>query len=596
MTVFLDVDTPELEGLIIRGQLIFQGNISDLILSANWIYVEGPDGLLQVGSATDPRMTAGAIHLLNDPNVPIDPASHFPVGTDAGIISALEDHGLLIVDGGKLHLFGAPRSHSWLELQSTAAKDASTCVVNPNGGSLDWVAGDRVVLASTDFDWTQAEEFELTAVNGSTLTLSGALQNEHFGSMVYATGKSGNASWGVPEFGEVGLLNRNVVVTTRLKSGANWIEGDGTFGHVMLMRTGLGSTAPVGQFQWTELHHLGISNALGRYPIHYHYGDAQNPTQSTNSFVKFSSLHDCFHRWITLHNQRDIVLEGNVGYLTEGHGYYMEEYGTRECTVLDNLGIGTKENEAEPFPATFWFENPKLLVQGNHAAGSDGSGMWLEPQLGESWQHSNPAVSCFCDNVAHSNETWGIIQDAKPEAFYNLASDPPAFSGLVAWKNRRHGIWIRSLGRIRVSGCKMADNRAGMYPASEGLQTAGPFQAGPPPGTALIRVDDCLFLGETANKGKYPGINQGGAGTYHEERAALPAAEGPEFRRARRRLGYPCWSGDIRRPDRAQGLPLRQLRGSDHAQSAVGHDDGGPQVGRDHASGLRLQLRRAVPE
>ena len=42
-----------------------------------------------------------------------------------------------------------------------------------------WNVGDDIVIASTDFDFEQAERFKIVAVNGKEITISGDLSN-HF--------------------------------------------------------------------------------------------------------------------------------------------------------------------------------------------------------------------------------------------------------------------------------------------------------------------------------------------------------------------------------------------------------------------------------
>ena len=41
--------------------------------------------------------------------------------------------------------------------------------------SSSWKKGDEVVVASTDFDWSQAEVFEVEEVNGKTVKVKGKL-------------------------------------------------------------------------------------------------------------------------------------------------------------------------------------------------------------------------------------------------------------------------------------------------------------------------------------------------------------------------------------------------------------------------------------
>ncbi|NAV69359.1 hypothetical protein FGF93_25280, partial [Salmonella sp. zj-f50] len=69
---------------------------------------------------------------------------------------------------------------------------------------------------------------------------------------------------GVPEYAEVGLLSRNIVVRSDEKAkdpaSASYQKG----GHVMIMA---GSQA---RFNWVEFRNMGQKSTFGRYPVHFH--------------------------------------------------------------------------------------------------------------------------------------------------------------------------------------------------------------------------------------------------------------------------------------------------------------------------------------
>src|SRR5207253_116830 len=108
------------------------------------------------------------------------------------------DRGIMLL-GGTLSLHGNRSSNTWTKLAHTArAGSSSIQVLNAAG----WRKGDRVVLASTDYNPRQAEERTVTAVSGNALTLDKPLTYMHFGEVTY----------GVDERGEVGLLSRNIKI------------------------------------------------------------------------------------------------------------------------------------------------------------------------------------------------------------------------------------------------------------------------------------------------------------------------------------------------------------------------------------------------
>lgn len=69
------------------------------------------------------------------------------------------------VRNGQLEMHGKPRSHVWSQLYQTADAGATSIVLNISGSSdFDWAVGDKIVISSTDFDGTHAEERVITSV------------------------------------------------------------------------------------------------------------------------------------------------------------------------------------------------------------------------------------------------------------------------------------------------------------------------------------------------------------------------------------------------------------------------------------------------
>ena len=65
-----------------------------------------------------------------------------------------------------------------------------------------WSSGDKLVLASTDFDLDQAEVVTVQNCQAMTCRVSGKIQFPHFGEI----------DSGVDMRGEVGLLSRNIII------------------------------------------------------------------------------------------------------------------------------------------------------------------------------------------------------------------------------------------------------------------------------------------------------------------------------------------------------------------------------------------------
>lgn len=475
-TVLLDVSPPRLGSVTIpAGSALVFDDGADRELRTDWIMVHG--GRLEIGTEARPFTHRATITL-----------------TDARPGENVMDMGdkfIGLMMGGTLELHGQPRL-SWTRLAATARAGASTVTLQE---APNWKGGDTIVLASTDFDHTQAETAVVAGVSGQTVTLTAPLKNGHYGEVHTFAGRS------LSERGEVGLLSRNVTIQGE---GASSAGGFG--GHVMVMD---GSRARVENVQLTRMGQLGVNR---RYPLHFHMlGDA------STSYVRNNSLHGLFNRCVTVHGTRNLVLRGNVASGTVGHCFFLED-GAEVGNVLENnLGLGTRSAAAGqavlpsdrgvPGAATFWITNPDNTLSGNVAAGGDGTGFWYGlPQnpTGLSASASvwprRTALRLFKDNVAHSYVERGLNVDDGPrpdgtletvyhEAHVNPADEKSAsvttvFENFTAYKNRSHGVWLRGRNHV-LKNATLADNGVGATFASEGTTFSGG-----------------LVVGETANVGQ----------------------------------------------------------------------------------------------
>jgi hypothetical protein len=70
-----------------------------------------------------------------------------------------------------------------------------------------WRAGDQIVIASTDFDWTQAETFTIESADDTIINMKGDCQYTHYGEIYDGM---------VDMRAEVGLLTRYIFNTRGL--------------------------------------------------------------------------------------------------------------------------------------------------------------------------------------------------------------------------------------------------------------------------------------------------------------------------------------------------------------------------------------------
>src|SRR5579862_2736359 len=268
--VLLDVSPPPLGGLQIKGKLSFSDK-ADIVLTTESILVRGE---LEIGTEPKPHTRKATITLTN--NTP---------GNDRGIVIA----------GGTLNLHG-DRTNSWTKLAGTAQAGSDRIeVLNARG----WRKGDVIVLASTDFDSTQAEKRTIAGIHGNAITLDQPLKYMHFGKITF----------GVDERGEVGLLTRNILIQASPDAERTYFGG-----HIMAMT---GSKMYV---SGVELNRMGQNMHLARYPIHFHIlGEGQG------QYIENSSIHDTYSRCVTVHGTNNVRVENNVTYNTVGHCFFLED-------------------------------------------------------------------------------------------------------------------------------------------------------------------------------------------------------------------------------------------------------------------------------
>jgi cell migration-inducing and hyaluronan-binding protein len=493
--VLLDVSPPSLGGLRIEGKLSFSDK-ADIELTTESIIVHGE---LEIGTEAKSHTRKATINLTD--NVP---------GNDRGIMIA----------GGTLNLHG-DRTNSWTKLAGTAkAGSARIEVLNASG----WRKGDVIVLASTDFDSTQAEKRTIAAIAGNVITLDQPLKYMHFGKITF----------GVDERGEVGLLTRNILIQASDDAERSYFGG-----HIMAMA---GSKMYV---SGVELNRMGQNMHLARYPIHWHLVG-----EGRGQYIENSAIHDTYSRCVTVHGTNNVRVENNVTYNTVGHCFFLEDGVETGNQFIHNLGMMTKchpdgkpcvPTNLGPFgseggknfdvagqstkdvlipsdntASTFWITNPDNIYRDNVAAGSEATGFWFAlPQhptgafegtdVSKATWPRRMRVREFKGNTAHSNFD-GFMSDRGPQpdghfrtgGHIALANPADANSPIVetviedftAYKNRNSGMWTR--GEMDLyKNLKLADNAIG-YTHASGNFGRSAFTS---------RVVDSLFVGETENIG-----------------------------------------------------------------------------------------------
>jgi hypothetical protein len=326
----------------------------------------------------------------------------------------------LVASGGRMDIFGAAMSRTWVKLGATAkSNDATLTLAEPVTG---WRVGDKLIVVTTAFpdffvkdkpglegavkDRSETEQRTITSIEGAKVTLDAPLQHEH---VVINNGEFA---------GEVANLSRNVIIESA--------DPKGVRGHTMYHRGSTGSIA------YAEFRHLGKAGALGRYPIHFHQvGDSMR-----GSSVIGASVWDSANRWVTIHGTDYLVVRDVVGYQSIGHGFFCED-GTEVYNVFDrNLAVQAMLGEKLPQQVLafdkndgggFWWANSLNSFTGNVAAECDQHGFRYEVIAKNAQFAFDPMLKIrqgdgskkdvdvrtlpfirFDDNEAHSQRRFGL--------------------------------------------------------------------------------------------------------------------------------------------------------------------------------------------
>ncbi|MCK6447726.1 MAG: G8 domain-containing protein [Planctomycetes bacterium] len=451
--IWLDVTPPPLGGVTIDGTLTFA--CADLELVADRVEVRGE---LQVGSAAHPFHRRATVTLTDD------------------FGCATERRSLVVTDGGTLRLVGEARATSWTKLAQHAPAGASRLVLDELVG---WRVGDRVVIASSDFDPGQTEVRTVVAAHDTVLDLDRPVTFLHFGEHV-AANVDGH---GVDERAEIGLLSRAIVVRGTPELDA---QGRTVSGAVLARGT---TVAPKLEIAWTAFQDLGDEGVAGRHAL---FVDALG--DAPGSYVRGSTFERSKNRAVEIAATRFFELSDNVVHDTLGHALHVADDAVRGVAWRRNLVVRTRAARSgfatEPSdlaPAAFFLRHPDFVCEDNVAAGSDAYGFELAVQNGEPTPQK-----WFARNTAHSCGEIGFFQDTRPHP-----SSPSIWSDLVAWKNRRYAVWWRSYGAIVLANLRAADNRCAIYLASEGIQNDFVQTTG----IADLHVIGGLIVGESKNVG-----------------------------------------------------------------------------------------------
>ena len=360
---------------------------------------------------------------------------------------------LAVSYGGTLNLFGKkgstlpdslPSSNSgtsWVRLKGTVDVGATQLTVDR---PVDWEAGDRIVLTTTDYIPGDSELLEIVAPAVSTTTfnfkvidkftgaeVSGGLKHRHNGEPYPLSAVPTSFGINLEVEGQpaaetraaVALLSRSIRIVS---AGDTYNSSNPAcvydcfpgvpyyFGGHTSVRQGFKEV----HIQGVEFYQLGQGGRMGHYPVHFHMARST----PADTFVKDSSVWDSMTRFMTIHATHGVLLARNVGFMSIGHGYYLEDGTEINNKLYSNIGILVRAavnnpqnprqvpgilawngNPGAPLvpynsdiynPTIFWIMNGWNDFEYNMAAGATGCGVcyWLlsgansGPSQGMKWE------------------------------------------------------------------------------------------------------------------------------------------------------------------------------------------------------------------
>jgi G8 domain len=217
-------------------------------------------------------------------------------------------------------------------------------------GPAAWRPDDWIVIATTSFSPWESEFVQIDHVekegSGSRVKLKQHLHYYHFGGP--DPGIPGDANYqagatlnfGVDERAEVGLISRNIVLTSDSDTNYqnNKKESKHWGGEIRIID---GFTAV--SIQGVELQKFG-KEQIGSYPIHFHRAGDLESYADANKLVDSNSIDHSYNKCVTVHSTQNATLSNNVCARITGHIFYEEVGDESNIAFNKNLGIGAMSN------------------------------------------------------------------------------------------------------------------------------------------------------------------------------------------------------------------------------------------------------------
>jgi hypothetical protein len=196
-TVVMDVDPAVANNLTIDGDVFVSDR--DTVIQANFIWIRA--GSLNAGNSSSPfgfKLNIIINGSKNSTSYAIDPLT---AGNKFMIVT------------GRLSLYGTPPSTVWTQLTAKATAGATSISVNSASG---WAVGDQIAIAPSFNNSFEYDSVTITAISGTTVTFTPALNYTHFGD----TSATISNNYGTLDMrAGVGHLTRNITINAGVDTG-----------------------------------------------------------------------------------------------------------------------------------------------------------------------------------------------------------------------------------------------------------------------------------------------------------------------------------------------------------------------------------------
>jgi len=549
-TITYDLSTAVPYGTItINGSLIFD-QTKDLALTAHKINLNA-GGTFQIGTQAAPY-TRRAVITLNGPRSAITTSP------------STEHNGLIVTSSttrgfnsqGNLQIWGHINGPQKTKLVQHANAGATSLQVEH---PLNWKAGDRIAISTTDFYGVGETEILTVAQdmnNSQTINLSSPLQTFRWGRLQYVcnTLVNGNHLSLVPctQAGTVPVVSTNPAtpkyldqrativrlsrnITLQGANDADWLQQG--FGATMMIMNLQASTTRINGL---EFNRVGQRQLFRQYPFHWHmlsYSSANSQGVGGGAFIgdvqpyrqelMNSSIWQSENRGAVIHGTNGALIYNTYIVDVKGHAFFIEDGVERGNIILESVAMkarnpvqpikvheGPQGGEGQNGASCLWLTNPLNAIALNDFSDCQGTGIWNSFAIRAFGEARNTQINpnelpfgINFGNSTHGNGWLGMVTEfpVVDEAGNTEIRRYDGSGGLLAfnaiWKNRTAGYLNRVKGDLFYQLFTFADN--------EGRDLRGQS-------TQRLRHEGSLMVGKSLNSATQLNTTRVAAASYHQ--------------------------------------------------------------------------------